>query len=50
MFPYLKDMFQRQGMKGFYQGMSMSLVKIVPYNGLIFLLNDYLKVLMNYEK
>jgi len=47
---YLKELFQRQGVKGFYQGMSMSLIKIVPYNGLIFLINDYLKVLMKYEK
>lgn len=50
MFPFLKELFQRQGVKGFYQGMSMSLVKIVPYNGLIFLINDYLKVLMKYDK
>jgi hypothetical protein len=50
MLPYLKELYSRQGIKGFYQGMSMSLVKIVPYNGLIFLINDYLKVLMKYEK
>ena len=50
MYPFLKELYQRQGIKGFYQGMSMSLVKIVPYNGLIFLINDYLKVLMKYEK
>jgi len=50
MLPYLKELYSRQGVNGFYQGMSMSLVKIVPYNGLIFLINDYLKVLMKYEK
>lgn len=47
---YLKDLFRRKGIRGFYQGMYTSLVKVIPYNSFVFLFNDWFKLLMKYEK
>jgi hypothetical protein len=45
---HMKHLYQRQGFKGFYLGLSMTLLKTVPYQGLVFLLNEQLKTLLKY--
>lgn len=50
LFRYMMDLYKRQGIKGFYMGMSMTLVKVIPYQGILFWCNEKLKVLMKYEK
>lgn len=50
LFAYSKDLIKRQGLKGFYLGMSMTLVKVIPYQGILFLCNEQLKILLKYEK
>jgi hypothetical protein len=47
---YSKDLIKRQGLQGFYLGMSMTLVKVIPYQGILFLCNEQLKILLKYEK
>lgn len=47
---YSRDLLQRQGVRGFYQGMSMTLVKVIPYQGILFGCNEKLKELLQYEK
>jgi len=44
----IRQIFRTQGISGFYKGMSMSLIKIVPYQGLLFWINEKMKVIMNY--
>ena len=46
---YVKDLTHRQGFSGLYLGMSMTLLKVIPYNGLMFLCNEKFKELLNYE-
>jgi hypothetical protein len=48
LFKYVGDIYRNQGFVGFYKGMSMTLIKIVPYQGLLFWLNEKLKVLLSY--
>ena len=50
LFAYSKDLIKRQGLQGFYLGMSMTLVKVIPYQGILFLCNEQLKILLKYEK
>ena len=50
LFSYSKDLISRQGIRGFYLGMSMTLVKVIPYQGILFLCNEKLKILLRYEK
>jgi len=38
-----KDIYSKQGMKGFFKGLHASNVKIVPANALLFLFNERLK-------
>ena len=45
---YVKDMYARQGIRAFYQGMSMTFLKVVPYQGLLFWGNEKLKYLIGY--
>lgn len=47
---FIKDTFQTQGIKGLYKGLSITYVKIIPYQGLLFWSNEKLKVLLGYEK
>jgi hypothetical protein len=48
--PYLKEAYSRLGITGFYKGMSMTLIKVIPYQGILFACNEKLKVLFKYEK
>ena len=45
---YLMNQVRTQGIKGFYLGMSMTLIKVVPYQGLLFWCNEKLKILLRY--
>jgi len=47
---YIKQTFNTQGMQGFYKGMGVTMVKIIPYQGLIFFFNERFKALLGYEK
>lgn len=46
--PYVSDLIKRLGVKGLYQGMSMTLVKVIPYQGLNFYCNEKLKIWLKY--
>jgi hypothetical protein len=48
LFKYSKDLLARQGIGGFYQGMSMSLAKVIPFQGILFWCNERLKILFKY--
>ncbi len=50
LFAYAKDLIKRQGLGGFYMGMSMTLIKVIPYQGILFWSNEKLKILLKYEK
>ena len=50
LFAYARDLVRRQGLQGFYLGMSMTLIKVVPYQGILFGCNEKLKILLKYEK
>jgi hypothetical protein len=50
LFAYMADLHKRQGIQGFYKGMSMTLIKVIPYQGILFWCNEKLKILMKYEK
>jgi hypothetical protein len=50
LFAYSRDLIKRQGLQGFYLGMSMTLIKVIPYQGILFLCNEQLKILLKYEK
>jgi hypothetical protein len=45
---FVKDSIKKKGVSGVYLGMSMSLLRIGPYNGLIFLFNEKLKEWMKF--
>jgi hypothetical protein len=47
---YIKDLYIRSGFTGFFKGMSMTLIKVIPYQGILFSCNEKLKVLFKYEK
>jgi hypothetical protein len=50
LFKYTGDLVKRQGFTGLYLGMSMTMIKIIPYQGLLFWANEKLKVMLKYEK
>jgi hypothetical protein len=43
------DLYRRKGITGFYNGMSMTIVKVIPYQGIMFWCNEKLKVILKYE-
>jgi hypothetical protein len=45
---YITSQLRTQGVKGFYLGMSMTLIKIIPYQGILFWTNEKIKVLLKY--
>jgi len=45
---HANQIFKNQGLSGFYKGLSMTLIKIVPYQGLLFWINEKLKVIFKY--
>jgi ornithine carrier protein len=47
---HMTNLYQRHGIKGFYLGLSMTLLKTGPYIGLTFWCNERLKKLFKYEK
>lgn len=49
LFNYTKDLIKRQGFQGLYLGMSMTLIKVIPYQGLLFWANEKIKILLKYE-
>lgn len=46
---WVKKTIIEQGLRGMYKGLSVTYVKIVPYQGLIFFTNERLKYLLGYE-
>jgi hypothetical protein len=46
----LKDTVRTQGIRGLYKGMSITYVKIIPYQGLLFSTNEKLKLILGYDK
>ena len=50
MISYMKDTVRIQGVRGLYKGMSITYVKIIPYQGLLFSTNEKLKLILGYEK
>jgi hypothetical protein len=49
MIQYIKNTINNQGIKGLYKGMSITYIKIIPYQGLLFSTNEKLKLLLGYE-
>jgi len=47
---YIKNTINNQGIKGLYKGMSITYIKIIPYQGLLFSTNEKLKLFLGYEK
>ncbi len=45
---HLKDLLSRYGIRGFYLGLSMTLLKTAPYVGITFLCNEKLKEMFKY--
>lgn len=45
---YIAEIYRTQGFMGFYKGMSMTLIKIIPYQGLLFWLNEKFKTFLDY--
>ena len=35
-------------MKGYYRGLSVTLIKVIPYQGTLFYINEKMKKLMDY--
>lgn len=46
---YLYNIAKTEGFSGFYKGLSLSYIKIIPYNGILFALNEKLRNLLNYN-
>ena len=44
------DLLKRYGIRGYYLGLSMTLLKTGPYIGITFWCNEKLKRLLGYEK
>lgn len=38
-----------EGIKGFYKGLSITYIKVIPYQGLLFWCNERLKIMLGYE-
>jgi hypothetical protein len=45
----VKEAIRKEGVRGIYKGLSITYVKIIPYQGLLFWSNEKLKVLLGYE-
>jgi hypothetical protein len=45
---FVKDLVRRDGITGLYKGMSVTLVKIVFYQGILFWTNEKLKFFLGY--
>lgn len=50
MLPWIKNTLRTQGIVGIYKGMSVTYLKIIPYQGLLFCTNENLKLILGYEK
>ena len=48
--PWVKNMVKTEGIKSLYRGMSITYIKIIPYQGLLFSTNEKLKIILGYEK
>lgn len=46
--PYFKDLVARHGIRGFYLGLSMTLLKTGPFVGITFWCNEKMKELLKY--
>lgn len=46
--PIFKDIMLKDGFKGFYKGLSMTLLKTAPYQGFLFWSNEKFKKLIKY--
>jgi len=46
---FLKEIHQKDGIKGFYKGLSMTLLKTAPYQGFLFWSNEAFKRFLKYE-
>ena len=45
---YLKEIYIKDGAKGFYKGLSMTLLKTAPYQGFLFWSNEKFKKILKY--
>ena len=45
---YVKQVWRGEGIKGYYRGLSVTLIKVIPYQGLLFWSNEKIKKFMNY--
>ena len=45
---YFKEIQAKDGLKGFYKGLSMTLLKTAPYQGFLFWSNEKFKKLLEY--
>jgi len=45
---YIKSVYVTEGITGYYRGLSITLIKTAPYQGLLFFTNEKIKSLMNY--
>jgi solute carrier family 25 thiamine pyrophosphate transporter 19 len=48
--PWIRETINTQGIKGIYKGMSVTYLKIIPYQGILFCTNEKLKYIFGYEK
>ena len=46
---FMKEIYFNDGFKGFYKGLSMTLLKTAPYQGFLFWSNEKFKRLLKYE-
>ena len=46
---FMRDIYVNDGFKGFYKGLSMTLLKTAPYQGFLFWANEKFKRLVKYE-
>ena len=46
---YLKICYSKYGFRGFYRGLSLSYIKLVPSQGIMFSLNEKLREVLNYK-
>lgn len=45
---YLKEIYIKEGYKGFFKGLSMTILKTAPYQGFLFWSNEMFKKFLNY--
>lgn len=46
---HLVHLYKTYGFKGYYKGLSLTFVKVIPYNGIMFSLNEQLRKIFNYH-